>query len=369
MQHEERDTAEIVKISDDELQKVFSFLTFKELFYTLPLVNKHFKNLLSIEYPYWKFIYEDPLMRQSLGIPVRKLKQYPNDKTDYRELFLTRIPQLIYQRKVLFEKLDDIRVKGEVPLVVYKKIIDLVAKSLKLVIGFEGTQLNAYDSTTSPPFGKSRFRTRTFDVPADKSVSSDDVVLQLDMSLLKDTFYAEEYNLPTHGMLYFTCPNRQPALTYYDRNNLVRTGSNPQNLLVCFDENFIIDRAVEILDFQAMEDVPELNTLLRMSDMQEFYDIYGYSEEDVEGWYFGSMCDDFRNTVFCFSKDNSRVCSLQMFGSPYYLQHHSMQYSSDLVLLFQYYAEYGGSLHNILINKDKMINRDYTAALELYAQY
>jgi hypothetical protein len=342
----------IAELSNDELRRVFSFLDYKELFNTLPRVNSNFKKVLQSKYPYWKFLYDNSLIYQEFGVNTKELRLNELvDKQDYRQLFKMRFTSLIRHKKELFDKLDKLQQDTDIDIKLYAKIKDFLSKNLRLLIGFEGKV-----STSSLQVGKSRFATKDFDVPKDNSISADWIVLQIDLSILKNTICSQLYNLPTHGMLYYKTDdfvNGHPSCHHYAGTNLKRVTTTLQEN-VLFGINFTIEKAVEYLALPPIEDFPELLDLVNP---------HLYNANDEEEAYRYICVKDFseqlRRVTFLHNKSN-KYCNLQMFGYPYYPQQNPENITGNKLLLFQYYTSGGNCLCYVSIDKLELINRDYS---------
>lgn len=341
-------SGEITNLSEDVVLHILSFLGHYDLFQSISLVSKQFSKLVGPEYPHWRYIYEDNTLRIENNIPPAKPSSEIKTSNEYRTLFMKRILPILQQKKAFLHKIDKLAQDCDIQAELYAKIKDLLSKSMQLHIGFKGTNLGYQGSVANYPLGTSRYGTRIVDVPIG-SVLPNNIVMQLDMSLIKETYCAEQYNLPTTGHLYYVCDQQVPNCFYVPHNNLKRETNNDVDDLG-FQLNFVIETAVDILDTIPEEDFPALQDLynLRYEYTENREPVYGDLETFVE---------KVRDMRYLRSKDFQTYCNLQMFGTPYYTQD-----KQDLngKMLFMYYTSGGDELAYVTISTEDLMRQDFS---------
>jgi hypothetical protein len=343
-------SGEVTNLPEDIVLHMLSFLGHCDLFQRIALVSKQFNKLVGPEYPHWRYLYEDTTLRIENNIPLSKPHSEIKTSNEYQTLFMKRILPILQQKRAFLSKIDKLAEECSIPAELYAKIRDLLSKSMQLHIGFNGTNLGYHGTVANYPLGTSRYGTKIVDVPTDDSVVPNNIVMQLNMSLVKDTFCAERYNLPTTGHLYYICDQQSPSCVYVPHNNLKRETNN--NVDVRFRMNFVIESAVDILDTVPEEDFPALEKLYNLQ--------YQYSENDepVHG-YLEAFIEGVRHMKYLHSKDGQTACNLQMFGTPYYTQHQSQHLGG--MMLFMYYTSGGNELAYVTINKNALMRQDFSS--------
>jgi hypothetical protein len=325
-------TLMLTELSNDELSRIFLFLDYKELCHTLPLTHSIFNKLLKFNYPYWIICCEKACKK--LCINWKELYHPERTHKEYRKRFLHMIP-LLKQRKELKSTLTALQYETEIyDNELYDRIKTILLHNLKLVIGFEGKEERDMWGESSR---KSRFAANVYGIPYGSNISADDMVLQLDMSLLENTISSQLYNLPETGYLYYKYDGITPTCFYYEDYDL-REREAFHEVNIGFGENFVIDKAVEMLELPAIEEIPELEEIFGRT---ESYDLI-YLHEGLKDLSF-------------FKRKGLNRCNLQMFGAPYYVQRKSEFDHDDSQLLFQYYTSGGLDLCYIAVDKSNLI--------------
>ncbi len=342
-------SGEVTNLPEEIVLHILSFLGYHDLFQRISLVSKQFNKLVGPDYPHWRYLYEDTTLRVENNIPLSKPHSESKTSYEYRALFMKRILPILQQKKAFLCKIDKLAEECSIPAELYAKIRDLLSNSMQLHIGFNGTNLGYHGSVADYPLGTSRYGTNIVDVPTDDSVVPNNIVMQLDMSLVKDTFCAERYNLPTTGHLYYICDQQAPNCVYVPHNDLKRETNNDVD--VGFRMNFVIESAVDILDTVPEEDFPALEELysLQYQYTENHEPVHGNLETFIEG---------VRHMKYLHSKDGQTACNLQMFGTPYYTQSQSQNLNG--MMLFMYYSSGGDELAYVTINKDALMRQDFS---------
>ncbi|KAL0489671.1 ammonium transporter [Acrasis kona] len=312
-------------LDDDSWCVVFSFLDVDDLF-TLPMVHSMFRKLTHNRDAE---IYQQAYKKALLGININVDDfKYPENVQNYKNQLLKRVKPLLMQKMMILKNISSSTYFDSEE--VEQEFLNAVEKSMHLTIAFKKGSNKSF----------SRYCTRTFDAP--KGVELSNIVCQLKMSLFKHTYCSHLYNLPTEGVLYYMThsPNDsycfEPSLYYHSTGPLESVEVKEQSLYIHHQD--YIGGVEEVLDIPHPFDIPNLPLSL----------------QDENNYILKKMMFFKREII-----SQKKYCGLQMFGSPYFLQ--SEQTFPGQKLLFQHYASHGDSLSFVLINKENLLNRDYSS--------
>jgi hypothetical protein len=313
-----------ITFSPEALCHVYDFVPVEDLFKIAPLVNSSWSTACQ-QYD-WKRRYETTL--QFLNIDVKKFTRQ-EEIADHRKRIQQKLGPLLQQRDAFHRTIFKKAPKPEEK----RKLEEQFRKALQLRVHFKKIVSLKADAV---PMGTSRIFTDDFDVPNDGSVDATNIIAQIDLSLLQDTFCANMYNLPTTGILYLEhgSEEKKAACYYSDSKDFERRKVDEENCIR--NDEMYIGSSIERV---ALSNFLELNKK-EFKELRKFTE-YFVSIEDLE------LGGDAR---------------IYMFGSAFCEDDYNIEYfkeHKDRNLLFQYPASSGESFAYIRIDTKNLLERKF----------